>query len=247
MKWIFLLFPSSIFLLIVSARPVRAQCVPKEFDPGSGTYGCVPGFNEPCSTADNGYCCKSLSQCSSLTPTPVPTDRCTSPLPPDFTTCPATHSITCYLPPNDYGISDLTCCATQAQCNNFTTPVPPSSPLTPYDPTCGPGESGVKTALGCLPTNPQAFVNTALPWAIGIGAGLAFLLGIYGALMIVISAGNPEKMQAGRELITSAISGLLIIIFAIFLLKVIGVDILNLFPEATRTGGGGGGRPPVAM
>lgn len=137
-------------------------------------------------------------------------------------------------------ISTVESCQNQAQ-------VPGSGLLVPYDPTCGPGESGIKTGLGCLPTNPQAFVNTALPWAIGIGAGLAFLLGIYGALMIVISAGNPEKMQAGRELITSAISGLLIIIFAIFLLKVIGVDILNLFPEATRTGGGGGGRPPVAM
>ena len=47
--------------------------------------------------------------------------------------------------------------------------------------------------------------------------------------MIVISAGDPEKMQAGKEMITSAVSGLLIIIFAVFILRVIGVDILQLF------------------
>lgn len=115
----------------------------------------------------------------------------------------------------------------------------PGPTIPVYDPTCGGNEKnkggfeGVKTALGCLPTDPQAFVNTAIPWAIGIGAGIAFLLGIFGAMMIVLSAGNPEKLQAGKEMITSAIAGLLLIIFAIFLLSVIGVDLLGLFPNRT--------------
>ena len=105
--------------------------------------------------------------------------------------------------------------------------------LVPYDPSCTPGDtSGVKTALGCLPTDPFTFVNLILPWATLVGAGMAFLLGLYGALMIVISAGDPEKMQAGKELITSAIGGLLLIIFAIFILKVVGVNILGLFVGA---------------
>ncbi|MBI5356530.1 hypothetical protein HZB78_02870 [Candidatus Collierbacteria bacterium] len=98
-----------------------------------------------------------------------------------------------------------------------------------YSPDCGSDSTGVKTGLGCLSTNPQILVNTVLPWAIGIGSGIAFLLGLYGALMIVISAGDPEKMQAGKEMITSAVSGLLIIIFAVFILRFIGVDILQLF------------------
>lgn len=108
------------------------------------------------------------------------------------------------------------------------------SPLTPYDPRCTVGTSyygyrGVKTAIGCLPTDPQLFVNLVTPWAVGIGSGVAFLLGLYGAVMIIVSAGNPEKMQAGREMIVSAISGLLLIIFAVFILKIIGVDVLQLF------------------
>lgn len=105
-----------------------------------------------------------------------------------------------------------------------------SSVLEPYDPGCTPGDTeNVKTALGCLPTNPESFVNKALPWAIGIGAGIAFLLGLFGSGMIVLSAGNPEKMQAGKEMITSAIGGIIIIVFAVFLLDFIGVKILKLF------------------
>lgn len=116
-----------------------------------------------------------------------------------------------------------------------------SGPLNSYDPRCNEGDdSSVKTALGCLPTDPQKFVDVAIPWSVFIGAGIAFLLSLFGMLMIIISAGNPEKMQAGRELFTSAIAGLLIIIFAVFILTVVGVDILKLFlfEEPGHPGGG---------
>lgn len=89
--------------------------------------------------------------------------------------------------------------------------------------------SGVKTALGCLPVDPGMFVEIFLPWAVYLGAGLAFLLGVFGAMMIVLSAGNPEKMQAGKEMITSAVAGVVILVFAVFLLDFIGVKVLKLF------------------
>jgi len=124
------------------------------------------------------------------------------------------------------------------------TPIGAGDPTIPvYDPKCyGRFGEGVKTGLGCLPTDPQKFVNAALPWAIGIGSGVAFLLGLYGALMIVISAGDPEKMQAGKEIITSAIAGLLLIVFAVFILRVIGVNILGLFGFPTEDVNFGGRR-----
>lgn len=122
------------------------------------------------------------------------------------------------------------CCYNATDCNEIGRGS--TTNTKPYDPRCGPDSdrnSAVRTALGCLPTSPQAFVNIAIPWAIGLGSGVAFLLGLYGVLMIVISAGNPEKMQAGKEMITSAIAGLLLIVFAVMILKIIGVDILRLF------------------
>ncbi len=67
-----------------------------------------------------------------------------------------------------------------------------------------------------------------LRWAVGIGGGIAFLLILYGGFMIMTSSGNPERLKAGQELLTSAIGGIILLIFSVFLLKVIGIDILGL-------------------
>jgi hypothetical protein len=84
------------------------------------------------------------------------------------------------------------------------------------------------TALGCIQTDPQKFIGSILGIAIGIGGGIAFLLILFGGFQILMSAGNPEKLNAGKELITSAITGLLIIIFSIFILQLIGVTIFAI-------------------
>jgi len=88
---------------------------------------------------------------------------------------------------------------------------------------------GIQTALGCIPTKDTTqFVGWLLGSAIKIAGGIAFLLIIFGAIKILTSAGNPENVKAGQELITSALMGLLFIIFSLFLLQLIGVKILNI-------------------
>ncbi|MCJ7805259.1 hypothetical protein MUP46_01305 [Patescibacteria group bacterium] len=95
-------------------------------------------------------------------------------------------------------------------------------------PTCNNGD-GINTAIGCIPINDtNAFVGFILRWAIGIGGGIAFLLIIYAGFMIMTSSGNPERLKAGQELLTSAIAGIIMLIFSIFILRVIGIDILKL-------------------
>jgi len=42
------------------------------------------------------------------------------------------------------------------------------------------------------------------------------------------SQGNPEKLKKSQDMITSCIMGLMLIIFSIFILKLIGVDILKI-------------------
>lgn len=94
--------------------------------------------------------------------------------------------------------------------------------------TCMSNGIAVWTAIGCIPATIDGFVKKILPFAMGIGGGIAFLLMLFGALQIMTSAGNPEKLNAGKELVTSAIVGLLLIIFSIFLLRLIGADILGV-------------------
>jgi len=87
----------------------------------------------------------------------------------------------------------------------------------------------IETALGVVDvTDANAFVAWFLRFALGIGGGIAFLLMLLGAFQIMTSAGNPERLQAGKELITSALAGLLMIIFSVFLLSLIGVRILPI-------------------
>lgn len=93
---------------------------------------------------------------------------------------------------------------------------------------CGPNNEGYETALGCIPATVQGFVNTFLQIAIGIAGGIAFLMMVFGAIRILTSTGDPQALNAGRELIISAVSGLLFIALAVFLLRVIGFDIFQL-------------------
>jgi hypothetical protein len=89
-------------------------------------------------------------------------------------------------------------------------------------------QGNVWTALGCLPANPSDLINYLLTFGIGIAGGIAFLLILVGGFQIMTSTGNPEQLNAGKELVGSAVTGLILIIFSVFLLKVIGYDILRI-------------------
>lgn len=97
--------------------------------------------------------------------------------------------------------------------------------------------TGIDTAIGCIPLElgffgsaggASSFVAFMLRWSIGLGGGIAFLLIVYAGFMITTSAGNPQRLQAGRELLTSAMAGLFMLLFSVFILRVIGIDILGL-------------------
>lgn len=94
-----------------------------------------------------------------------------------------------------------------------------------------PAAGVVCTALGDIPTDPAGLVKWILGWSIAMGGGIAFLLSLWGGVTIILASGNPEKINEGKEIITSAVSGLLFIIFSIFLLRLIGVDILGILTK----------------
>lgn len=97
------------------------------------------------------------------------------------------------------------------------------------DPAGGTAGTGVNSAIGCLAAgDPKLFISQLLGWGVGIGGGIAFLLIVYAGFMIATAAGDPKRVQAGRELLMSAIGGLILIVLSVLLLNFIGVNILGL-------------------
>ena len=95
--------------------------------------------------------------------------------------------------------------------------------------TCPDGIS-INTAVGCINTDftGNGFITAMLKLAIGLGSGIALLLVLYGIFIVTTSAGIPDKLNAGRDVISSAIAGLIFIILSIFLLNLVGVKILAI-------------------
>jgi hypothetical protein len=106
----------------------------------------------------------------------------------------------------------------------------PPAERDPLSPRCTvDGVEGISSAIGCIPvSNSNALVSFVLRWAFGVGGGIALLLIIYSGFQIITSGGNPQQIQSGKELLTAAFSGLLLMIFAVFILELIGVRILGL-------------------
>jgi len=157
----------------------------------------------------------------------------------------------CYLPksteaapitktPDECGYIGKACCGTGN--NNYTCPHTGVIKLdflnctcienditnnSSYNPTCDSG-AGINTVLGCIPMGTSGFANWLLKNIFGIAGGIAFLLMVYGFILIATSGGDEKKVQAAKETITSAIIGLLVCVFSIFILKLIAVNILHI-------------------
>ncbi len=106
------------------------------------------------------------------------------------------------------------------------------------------GDGYIDTAIGCIPfTNTTSLISFILRWALGIAGGIAFLLILVAGFQIMTSRGDPNRLKAGQELLTSAIAGLILLIFSVFILRVIGVDILKIqgfgSGSSTQTNTGG--------
>ncbi len=95
--------------------------------------------------------------------------------------------------------------------------------------TCA-NRGGYYSAIGCLPINDLGSFITTLAFQIGLGLAGAFcvLCMIYSAFMMQVSSGNSETIEGARKTLMSCLSGLVLIIFSIFIIRFIGVDILRI-------------------
>ena len=91
------------------------------------------------------------------------------------------------------------------------------------------GGNSIHTGLGiCVDSDPASLVNAVLQIAIGVAGGVAFLMLAYGGFRMIFSQGSPDAIQDAREIITGAIIGLLVVIFSVFFLRLIGINVLGL-------------------
>lgn len=88
--------------------------------------------------------------------------------------------------------------------------------------------SNLRTAIGCIPTDPKGLIKSLLGWALGAAGGVALILMALGAIGMITSRGDPDALKSAQGRFTSAIIGLVFIIFSVLLLQIIGVQILNI-------------------
>lgn len=107
-------------------------------------------------------------------------------------------------------------------------------PIAFLTPACKPEGSkfdpvyACNTAFGDIKTSMPELVKKIFAILLSLSGGIAVLLIITSGYQLIMSAGNPEKIQAARERLTSAIVGLIFIIFSFVILEVIGVSILRI-------------------
>jgi hypothetical protein len=89
-------------------------------------------------------------------------------------------------------------------------------------------DGGIWTAVGCIPQTPEAIVKTLIEIGLIISGAIVLIMILAGAFMLSTSQGDPKKTQDAKELISSAIIGLLFIIFSITILQFVGVSILRI-------------------
>lgn len=89
--------------------------------------------------------------------------------------------------------------------------------------------ASVSTGLGIdIKTNPVDLVKSVFGIILSLSGGIALILIIMSGYQLIFSQGNPEQVKAAQEQLTSAIVGLLFIIFSLVILQIIGADILKI-------------------
>lgn len=103
----------------------------------------------------------------------------------------------------------------------------------------------IYTAIGCVPTDFTSVINDyVFKYGIGIAGGIAFLRFLYGCFLILTSSGNSETVEESRAIIMSALAGLFLIIFSVFFLRTVGIDIFKIPGWRSETTSSPIGPPP---
>lgn len=84
------------------------------------------------------------------------------------------------------------------------------------------------TVVGCVPNTAYGLGQKILSLSVSIAGGVAFLSFLYGAFLILTAKGDREQLENGKDILIKSIGGLFIILFAVFILNFVGVEVLKI-------------------
>lgn len=90
------------------------------------------------------------------------------------------------------------------------------------------GRAGIWTAVGCIPREPEKIVNSLLRLGLGMGGGFALIIILVSGFVLSVSQGEPKRIEDAKQWLTSALVGMLFIIFSVTLLHFIGYSIFKI-------------------
>lgn len=102
------------------------------------------------------------------------------------------------------------------------------SPVRAFDPNGSCGTTAIDTALGCLPVETKGFTIALLKFLAGTAGAISLVIMLIATIQIMTGGDNAEQVKKGKELFTSAITGLIFIIFSVTLLRIVAGDIIRL-------------------
>ncbi|MEN8253809.1 MAG: hypothetical protein ABFQ62_05560, partial [Patescibacteria group bacterium] len=95
--------------------------------------------------------------------------------------------------------------------------------------TCtGSDNTGIWTAVGCIRADAGSIVQAIMTVGLTVAGGVALLMFLAASFMLSTSQGEPKRTSDAKEMVTSAIIGLIFIVFSVAILQFIGVDILKI-------------------
>lgn len=87
---------------------------------------------------------------------------------------------------------------------------------------------GIWTAVGCIKNDPQTIVEVVIKIGLGVAGGVALLIILAAGFALSTSQGDAKKTAEAKEMITSAVIGIIFIIMSITILEFIGVKIFHI-------------------
>jgi len=91
--------------------------------------------------------------------------------------------------------------------------------------------NNIYTAIGCVDTSQEGVVVRMIQIGLGVSGGIVLIK--IGSAVGMLQSGNPSKIQEGKEIMTTAIVALLIIVFAGLGVRFLGINILGVLTPGT--------------